>query len=212
MIPSDAVSTMLAEPTIGPQTGAGRQRSRYASSSVSVELSVIGQGAGALRLRSHLRVRPRTPGKGRGVGTSNRNHGCVGPQRWTLRRQTQPVRPARSTRCTPRRFFNRRLPLTRPQSVFLPPASKSDRRGRAKGRTTARGYGNPHQKLRKALERKVASGGIRCWRCGELIRPGEAWDLGHDDDDRRRYRGPEHARCNRATASRRRRRWQSREW
>jgi len=33
---------------------------------------------------------------------------------------------------------------------------------------------------------------FRCWRCGELIRPGQPWHLGHDDYDRTKYRGPEH--------------------
>jgi len=49
-----------------------------------------------------------------------------------------------------------------------------------------------------------------CSRCGEPIELGEAWDLGHDDDDWTRS-GPEHERCNRATAARRKR-LTSREW
>lgn len=72
-----------------------------------------------------------------------------------------------------------------------------------KGSTNSRGYNYKHQKLRKQLAPKVATGQVECWRCGELIEPGQAWDLGHDDDDRTRYRGPEHAaRCNRAAAGR----------
>jgi hypothetical protein len=57
----------------------------------------------------------------------------------------------------------------------------------------------------------VASGSVCCWRCGELIAPWQAWDLGHDDDDRRRYQGPEHASCNRRASvmrTNRRRAWE----
>lgn len=48
----------------------------------------------------------------------------------------------------------------------------------------------------------MSGGTVSCWRCKEPIRPGQPWDLGHDDDDRRVYRGPEHLACNRNTASR----------
>jgi hypothetical protein len=65
------------------------------------------------------------------------------------------------------------------------------------GRTTSeRGYGWRHQQLRRALAPRVATGRVACWRCNRLIRPGERWHLGHDDHDRRIYRGPEHASCN----------------
>jgi len=67
--------------------------------------------------------------------------------------------------------------------------------------TPARGYGHEHQQRRERLAPKVATGTVRCARCGELIAAGERWDLGHDDHDRSRYTGPEHARCNRATAA-----------
>ncbi|HPJ20119.1 MAG TPA: hypothetical protein PK635_13480 [Actinomycetota bacterium] len=72
----------------------------------------------------------------------------------------------------------------------------------SKGNTTQRGYGHSHQALRKRLEPDVAAGRATCWRCGLAIEPGDKWDLGHDDDDRTRYRGPEHVRCNRATSGR----------
>lgn len=71
-----------------------------------------------------------------------------------------------------------------------------------RGTPTERGYGPEHRALRKQWESKVAAGGVRCWRCGGLINAGTPWDLGHADEDRSVYRGPEHVRCNRATASR----------
>jgi hypothetical protein len=49
----------------------------------------------------------------------------------------------------------------------------------------------------------VAAGVVDCWRCGRRIEPGQAWDLGHDDVDRSRWRGPEHASCNRRAAAER---------
>lgn len=73
---------------------------------------------------------------------------------------------------------------------------------RTRGTTTARGYGTQHQALRRQWAPKVATGTVTCWRCGRLISSTEPWDLGHDDHDRTRYRGPEHAnRCNRASAA-----------
>lgn len=65
--------------------------------------------------------------------------------------------------------------------------------------TTARGYGHMHQQRRKQWALRVASGTVVCARCGELIEPGEPWDLDHAVD-RRVYLGPSHARCNRATS------------
>jgi hypothetical protein len=78
-------------------------------------------------------------------------------------------------------------------------------------KTTQRGYGTAHQNLRKRVERDVQAGIAACWRCQAnglphdkaLIKPDEPWDLGHDDNDRTKYRGPEHRKCNRATAGRR---------
>jgi hypothetical protein len=74
------------------------------------------------------------------------------------------------------------------------------------GRTVERGYGGAHQELRRRWAAAVAAGIVDCARCGEKIFPGAKWDLGHVDGDRSRYSGPEHARCNRASAARRRNR------
>lgn len=65
------------------------------------------------------------------------------------------------------------------------------------------GYGREHQRLRRRLKVVMDATGAACVRCGQWIAPGEPWDLGHDDFDRSVYRGPEHRRCNRATAGRR---------
>ena len=76
------------------------------------------------------------------------------------------------------------------------------RRQRTRPSTTEAGYGADHQRLRKAIARQLAEqGSVPCWRCGQLIVHGMAWDLGHDDHDRSIVRGAEHRACNRATAT-----------
>lgn len=69
-----------------------------------------------------------------------------------------------------------------------------------------RGYGYRHRELRARWAPVVATGAVRCWRCGLLIGAGQGWDLGHADGTQRRfYRGPEHHLCNRRTKARDRR-------
>ncbi len=59
-----------------------------------------------------------------------------------------------------------------------------------------------HKARRKAGQAQVDAGHGRCWRCGKPIPPGTTWQLGHDDNDRTRYRGPEHVKCNLRAAAR----------
>jgi hypothetical protein len=93
--------------------------------------------------------------------------------------------------------MSRLQPFGRSRKPKLAPAASR------KPKTAARGYGGPHQQLRAHLAPQVASGLVRCWRCCELIGPGEDWHLGHVDGDKARYAGPEHVACNTATAGRR---------
>lgn len=72
----------------------------------------------------------------------------------------------------------------------------------ARGSRQSRGYGAEHDRRRRELAPIVAAGAAMCARCGQPIAAGAMWDLGHDDNDRARYVGPEHAACNRATRGR----------
>jgi len=66
-----------------------------------------------------------------------------------------------------------------------------------RGTTTQRGYDNNHKKLRADIQKRMDAGEIfYCWRDGKPIQPGEPWHLGHDDNDRTKYNGPEHQACN----------------
>jgi hypothetical protein len=57
--------------------------------------------------------------------------------------------------------------------------------------------------MRKRWAPMVRAGKVKCARCHQLIKPGELWDLDHDDEDpsQRRYLGPSHRRCNRAVVT-----------
>lgn len=72
----------------------------------------------------------------------------------------------------------------------------------ARGTRQARGYGNDHDRLRAEWAPKVKTGRVRCARCHIRITPHERWDLGHDDHDRSKHTGPEHAYCNRSAGGR----------
>jgi hypothetical protein len=63
-------------------------------------------------------------------------------------------------------------------------------------------YGSHHKALRRPWALVVKAGKAVCWRCEQPIAPGEPWDLGHDDENPSKHRGPEHRRCNRATLPR----------
>lgn len=68
--------------------------------------------------------------------------------------------------------------------------------------TSQRGYGPAHVRLRNEYQAKLDSGiTLYCWRCDKPIDP-TRWDLGHDDNDRGTYRGPECVPCNRSSAAR----------
>lgn len=80
------------------------------------------------------------------------------------------------------------------------------RRDKARGTRQERGYDAVHDQLKADYQRRMNAGErFACWRCGGPIDPA-SWHLGHDDLDRRIYRGPEHPSCNLPTAGRRSRR------
>ena len=63
-------------------------------------------------------------------------------------------------------------------------------------------YGAHHQHTRQQWAPHVATGQVPCARCGQTIRPGQLWDLGHlDGTGKHAYSGPEHRRCNRSAGS-----------
>jgi hypothetical protein len=74
---------------------------------------------------------------------------------------------------------------------------------------------NRHRQERRRLAPRVNRGTVRCVFCGELIEPGEPWDLDHKPD-LKGWTGPAHRHCNRsagaAKGNRARKLRQSREW
>ena len=74
------------------------------------------------------------------------------------------------------------------------PAHRRDRE-RARGTRQARGYGSEHDQLRAEYQRRMDAGErFVCWRKGEPIDTTN-WTLGHCDDDRSMYHGPECPSC-----------------
>lgn len=80
-------------------------------------------------------------------------------------------------------------------------------------KTSARGYGAQHQKLRTRWKRLLQQqGDLPCTRCHLPVYPTDAWDLDHTDD-RSGYLGIAHTTCNRSAGGRKahnpkRRSWQ----
>lgn len=67
----------------------------------------------------------------------------------------------------------------------------------ARGTSAQRGYGARHRAVRAQWQARFDRGEhINCARCGKRIGPREPWALDHDDEDRSRYLGPSHKRCN----------------
>jgi hypothetical protein len=64
------------------------------------------------------------------------------------------------------------------------------------GSTTARGYGNAHQKTRRRWAIEVARGTACCARCRGIIYPSQPWELDHRTG-KNGYLGPSHKLCNR---------------
>jgi hypothetical protein len=62
-----------------------------------------------------------------------------------------------------------------------------------------RRYGRGHQRLRQAWNARVATGSVRCGRCGQPIASGELWHLDHLPSG---VRHPSHAACNVANTGR----------
>lgn len=83
-------------------------------------------------------------------------------------------------------------------------------REQKRGSSTQRGYDYQHQQERAAWLPAIATGGVTCRRAPfglcrakqATITPTDEWDLGHPDSECPAPKAPEHAGCNRATATR----------
>lgn len=81
---------------------------------------------------------------------------------------------------------------------------KNRARDQARGSSTARGYDRAHETERLAWVPLIATGTVRCRRApsgqcvapSPLIRPDEAWHLGHPDAACPAPKAPEHVICN----------------
>ena len=74
---------------------------------------------------------------------------------------------------------------------------------RLRKRAQNRKYGSAeHKRARTEARALVASGYAECSRCGEPIKPGEPFDVGHDDAYPHLYSGVEHPGCNRGAPHR----------
>ena len=71
-----------------------------------------------------------------------------------------------------------------------------------RGTARQRGYDRTHEQERARVAHQVETLKAHCHRCGLIVLPTEAWDLGHTDD-RKTWTGAEHARCNRSAAGKR---------
>jgi hypothetical protein len=71
-------------------------------------------------------------------------------------------------------------------------ARRTERRRQLGLTTRVRGYDRMYEIERERAKPEVEAGRVACARCGLPIRPGQKWDLGHDDLDRSVIRGPEH--------------------
>lgn len=81
------------------------------------------------------------------------------------------------------------------------PAHRRERE-RQRGTRQQRGYDAEHDRERARWAPLVATGNVKCWRCGDYIAAGAAWTLGHCDVDRRIYHGPECPPCDYAVSGR----------